>query len=358
MKSYKVVYLILNGSPYGGSEKHVVDLFNTISRKNIESKLICSKGNPMIENIVNPNQVIPMGRGFIDFFKIVKILVKEKPDILHAHAARALLYARVAKFLLSLFGFHHFKLISTSHGLWVPPLKVKLQLHRFMHLLKNQDDLTLSVSKFSKTELINLGYNDSKVKYVYNGIDFSLFDAVRSIKEKVKNVAFVGRLTEQKGISVLMDLIRRESENKSDIKFEIYGSGHLEGYIKEFVKDNQLTNVFIKGHTNNVKEVFLNTDLLVAPSLDEGLPYTLVEAINCGLPVISTSVGGVPEVVENGLNGYLTEAGNCDEFYEAFSKIKSINLSSMSRESIKISQKFSIDNMIGSIENEYKECLK
>ncbi|ELB2784629.1 glycosyltransferase family 4 protein, partial [Vibrio alginolyticus] len=87
-------------------------------------------------------------------------------------------------------------------------------------------------------------------------------------------------------------------------------------------------------------------------------PYTLVEAINCGLPVVSTVVGGIPEIVENGKNGFLVKPGDRDDFYRAFSKIKKENIESMSRESIRISQKFSLSTMVDSIVYEYEECLK
>ncbi|MDL5026138.1 glycosyltransferase family 4 protein [Vibrio sp. TMPB1044] len=358
MKEYKVLYLILNGSPYGGSEKHVVDIVNNIDNKGIDAKLIYSEGNSLIEGINKISITTPMGRGFIDFFKILIIIKNEKPDIIHAHAARALIFARMLKFLLTKFTDQKIKLVSTSHGLWVPPDKKKLQLHRLLHLFKGQDDLTLAVSKYSRCELIEQGYNKDKVKYIYNGIDFSNFNSSRNIKRKVENVTFVGRLTEQKGVSHLMDLIDRESLNRDEIKFEIYGSGHLDTYINDYIKAKNLTNVNVKGHTDNIKDVFLKTDLLIAPSMDEGLPYTLVEAINCGLPVVSTVVGGIPEIVENGKNGFLVKPGDRDGFYRAFSKIKKENIESMSRESIRISQKFALNTMIDSIVYEYEECLK
>ena len=357
MKEYKVLYLILNGSPYGGSEKHVVDIINNISN-NIDAKLVYSEGNALIRGIKKTSMATPMGRGFFDFFKILKIIRNEKPDIIHAHAARALIFARMLKFLLTNFTNQKIKLVSTSHGLWVPPDKKKLQLHRLLHLFKGQDDLTLAVSKYSRYELIEQGYNKDKVKYIYNGIDFNNFNSSRNIKHKVENVTFVGRLTEQKGISHLMDLIDRESLNGDGINFEIYGSGHLDSYINDYIKVKNLTNVNVKGHTDNIKDVFLKADLLIAPSMDEGLPYTLVEAINCGLPVVSTVVGGIPEIVENGKNGFLVEPGDRDDFYRAFSKIKKENVEIMSRESIRISQKFSLSTMIDSIVYEYKECLK
>ncbi|EPH5488520.1 glycosyltransferase [Vibrio vulnificus] len=352
MENSKVVYLILNGSPYGGSEKHVVDIFNKVNR---EKKLVYSHGNSLIDNIDNASGAISIGRGFFGFLKVLRIVKIEKPDILHAHAARGVFFARIVKLLLSKTGFCSFKLISTSHGLWVPPSKKKLRIGSLLHLFKEQDDITLAVSKFSRKELLDLGYAENKLKYIYNGIDFSTFDSVRTIKENVKNVAFIGRLTEQKGIYYLMELIKRE--RKSNVSFEIFGAGHLDDYVGKFIAQNKLKNVSFRGHTNNIKEVFSYTDLLIAPSLDEGLPYTLVEAINCGLPIISTKVGGIPEIVEDGVNGYLVDPGNIEQLCEAFSRIKTADLRSMSLESIKISKKFSLDKMVEAIESEYNKCL-
>lgn len=358
MENFKVLYLILNGTPYGGSEKHVVDVFNKVSESNIDAKLVYSKGNALIERINNTSNTLPLGRGLADFFRLLSIIYNEKPHILHAHAARALIFARFAKLILSVTRLHSFKLISTSHGLWIPPLKNKLQLHRLMHLLKTQDDLTLAVSDFSRRELIEKGYHAKKVKFIYNGIDFSHFDSVRIVKEHVRNVVFVGRLTEQKGISDLMDLVYRENETKSEVSFEIYGSGHLENYIKDYISKKNLKNVTVRGHTDNVSEVFYKADVLVAPSLNEGLPYTLVEAANCGIPILSTKVGGVPEIVYDGVNGYLAEPSDIDDLYSKFQKIKLSDIKSLSSESINVSQKFSLTIMVETILNEYRDCLK
>lgn len=358
MSKYKITFLILNGLPYGGSEKHVVDICNEIDKNRFETQLIYSSGNPLIERLNDKKRAVAIGRTVIDFFKILYIIKKEKPDVLHAHAARALIYGRLIKFILSIFFSQDLKLISTSHGLWVPKNKSRFGLHKLIHFFKGLDDVTLSVSKFSKFELINLGYKKDKVKCIYNGIDFNVFNSSREIKSKIQNVVFVGRLTEQKGISDLMHLILNESKNESNINFKIYGSGHLDKYINKFIFDNNIKNAQLKGHVNNIQDVFKASDLLVAPSIDEGLPYTLVEAINCGLPVISTFVGGVPEVVETGVNGFLVQPGNREALCKAFIKIKNENIQLMSHESIRISQKFSLYTMVRNIESEYQECMK
>jgi glycosyltransferase involved in cell wall biosynthesis len=358
MKKYRVTYLILNGEPYGGSEKHVVDIYNKLNKSKFYPSLLYSKGNPLINNVEDSTNCTATGRGFFDFFKILKAIKDQRPDVLHAHAARALIYARLIKFVLSKFFSHDMKLISTSHGLWVPKSKVKFGLHKLLHIFKDQDDLTLAVSKYSRMELINQGYKAEKVKYIYNGIDFELFNESRKVKDKVEKAIFVGRLTEQKGVSDLMNLILREYKEKSNIIFQIYGTGHLDEYINNFIRDYNLNNVDVKGHANNIEDVFSKSDILIAPSLDEGLPYTLVEAINCGIPIITTCVGGVPEIVEHEVNGFLVKPGNRDELYEALTKMKTTNIQSMSKESIRISQKFSLNLMVHNIESEYQEYLK
>lgn len=358
MIKVKIIYVILNGVPYGGSEKHVIDIYNYISSTNSDVKLIYSKGNSMINRIINKENTFAVGRGMFDFIKILKIIKDERPDIVHAHAARALIFSRLIKFFLKFFFSCEFKLISTSHGLWLPPLKRKLQVHRFMHFMKNQDNLTLAVSSFSRKELIEQGYDKNNIKYIYNGIDFDCFNSCRKIKNKVNHVCFIGRLTEQKGISYLMELILYENKLKSNIKFSIYGTGHLDVYIEDFISKYKLDNVELKGHTENIQDVFYSSDLLIAPSVDEGLPYTLVEAINSGLPIISTRVGGVPEIVENEVNGFIIEPGDQLALNEAFTRIKEETLESMSKESIRISNKFSLKIMLDNINKEYKELLK
>ena len=353
----KIIYIILNGTPYGGSEKHVTDLMNLIDKDKFEKILIYSKGNNLIEKIEKNNRenCIPIDRGILSIVKVIKLLKENKPDIIHVHAARGIFIGRIATLLYKAIYKSKVKLIATSHGLWLPNKKNNCVYKFLMHFLKDKDDKTIAVSYTSKDELIRCGYDTKKLKTIYNGVDFEKYNKYRKLKFKVENISFIGRFTDQKGIKILLEAIKND---KNEFKFNIYGEGELENYIDEYINKNNLTNVKLHGYSNNVVEVFEQSDIVVAPSIDEGLPYVLIEAVNCGLPIISTEVGGIPEIVYNLENGLLIESNSSSKLNEALDKIRKLDVRKLSKKSIEISKKFSIETMIEEIEQVYDEVLK
>jgi len=351
MKS-KILYVILNGEAYGGSEKHVVDLVNHVCNKKFDKYLIYSRNNNMIKDISDSlsRNCISFNRDIKSIFYLIKEIMRIKPQILHLHAARGIVIGRIAAFVCNTIFKLNIKVISTSHGLWLPKEKDNVIFKYAMHFMKNIDECTIAVSEKSRQELIDLGYSSEKVKSVYNGVNFTDFDKYREIKRKVSNISFVGRFTDQKGIKFLLEAIKND---KNSYKFNIYGGGILRDYISNYISKNHLRNVSLNNYSTNVGEVFLNTDVLLAPSIDEGLPYTLVEAINCGVPVIATRVGGVPEVIFDGENGILIESESVSEITDALNIIKKTDVAKLSKNAIDISQKFSVFNMVKKVEEIY-----
>ncbi|MFB1052063.1 glycosyltransferase [Paraliobacillus sp. JSM ZJ581] len=355
-KKIKVVYIILNGDVYGGSEKHVVDLGNLVSDNKYDKYIIYSKGNKMIKHIDKKlmSNCIAVDRNLLNIKQITNIVKKINPDILHLHAARGIFIGRIVGFICQKIYKMKLKIMTTSHGLWLPKNKNNFIYKYLMHFMKKLDKATIAVSERSKKELLEIGYKSDQVYTIYNGVDFKKFDVYRKIKKKIYNISFVGRFTEQKGIRYLMEAI---NDLKSNLHFHIYGEGELENYINDYIKKNQLNNVKLMGYSDNVGEVFKDTDLLIAPSINEGLPYTLVEAINCGVPIISTNVGGIPEIVEHGRNGLLIKPSSTTALVNALEEVKKMDISSFSKESIVISKKFSVKSMVESVEMVYEKVM-
>lgn len=353
----KILYLILNGDTYGGSEKHVVDLYNLVSDTKYVKYLIYSKGNSMITDVNKDllQNCISFDRDISSIFKLIKEIKQINPHILHIHAARGIVIGRIVAFICNRVFKLGIKVLSTSHGLWLPQKKDNRIFKYLMHFMKDIDSCTIAVSDRSKKELLDLGYSPDKVKSIYNGVDFSKFDRYRSIKKYVKNISFVGRFTDQKGIKFLLEAIKKD---ENSFNFNIFGDGELREYITNYIAQYNLKNVQLNGYSKNVGEVFQNTDILLAPSIDEGLPYTLVEAINCGVPLISTRVGGIPEILYDGENGILIESGSVSQITEALNTLKTVDVESLSKKAIDISQKFSINNMVEQVENLYVYLLE
>lgn len=135
---------------------------------------------------------------------------------------------------------------------------------------------------------------------------------------------FMGRLGTRKGIYDLVDvLVKHKAEFNGKMQFLFGGDGEVE-QIQTIIKENGLENIVqYQGWVNGEKkEKLLNlADAYILPSYNEGLPISILEAMSYGLPTISTKVGGIPEIIVDGVNGYLITPGDKDAIYASIKKL-------------------------------------
>lgn len=133
-------------------------------------------------------------------------------------------------------------------------------------------------------------------------------------------MTFLGRLCKRKGIYDLMEVLtNHKAEFDGKVKFLFGGDGDVE-QVKEIIKENGLENIAeYEGWVNgDKKEQLLNmADAYILPSYNEGLPISVLEAMSYSLPIISTTVGGIPEILKNGENGFIMEPGDEKAIYNA-----------------------------------------
>jgi glycosyltransferase involved in cell wall biosynthesis len=128
------------------------------------------------------------------------------------------------------------------------------------------------------------------------------------LKERREKTRFgiVCRFTEQKGIPYILSALKDFREKYGDVFFTFAGQGELETTIREFVDLNGMKNVRIVGVPSAV-DVLREMDVFVHPGLDDAMPVSIVEALMCGVPCVATRVGGVPDLVRDGVEGFLVE---------------------------------------------------
>jgi glycosyltransferase involved in cell wall biosynthesis len=115
----------------------------------------------------------------------------------------------------------------------------------------------------------------------------------------VRTICFVGRLAEEKGVSYLLKAIKEVKKDWDGIKLCVVGDGPLRGDLEELNRQlGLLDDTVFAGQTDGVLSFYQQADLFVLPSLTEGLPLSLLEALSCGLPVVATAVGGSREIVD------------------------------------------------------------
>ncbi len=142
----------------------------------------------------------------------------------------------------------------------------------------------------------------SKIKIIQNYIDIELFKPLNISKEKSR-IIFVGRLEKQKNLFNLIEAI-----DNLPIKLVLVGKGSLKEKLKNFAKEKN-AKVEFKGNIPNeeLPEELNKSEVFILPSLYEGCPKTLLEAMSCGLPCIGTNVDGIKEIIQHQENGYLCE---------------------------------------------------
>jgi len=161
---------------------------------------------------------------------------------------------------------------------------------------------------------------EDKVAVIYNGIDINDLPAVNK-QDKLKQlninpgtdviIGTVARLHKQKGMEYFIDAAAGVLQKKNNVKFIIVGDGPDRQKLENKVTDSNLQDkVYFTGYRNDSSELISVFDIFVLPSLWEGTPNVVLEAMGYGIPVISTDTGGVSEIITDNQNGLLAPPGN------------------------------------------------
>ena len=203
---------------------------------------------------------------------------------------------------------------------------IKLNYFERYHLsriiLKNVADLYLSITKKMKKELTILGIPENKIVYFPNAVDTKIFQPRK--KEMDNTILFVGRIAPHKGLHVLLESLKFI---KNSVNLEIIGplGWNLE-YNKNMLRLIEIENrrgrhkVRYLGSVDTratVIEAYQKASIFVLPSHHEPFGIVFLEAMSCETPVVSTTGGGVPEVVRDGENGILVPVNNPLKLAEA-----------------------------------------
>lgn len=325
----------------GGPAKHVVWLNEALQDDDFKSVLVTGRvpvGEEDMSYFADQNGIKPifieqMSRELspqdaISLWKIYRQLINEKPDIIHTHTAKAGTVGRVAGFLYrwltpkTLIGQpRKVKIIHTFHGHifhgYYSDLKTKIFLFIEKTLAKFATDKIIVISDQQRSEIsgeFKVGKN-KQFEVIRLGLDLKAFEnweAKKSILRKeigVENdellVGLVGRLTEIKNHEMFLRVAKsyQDDTKKSDIpklKFVIIGDGHLREQLEQKCIELGIENtVKFLGNRNDADVFYAGLDIVALTSLNEGTPLSLIEAMANDKPIISTSVGGVVDLLGN-----------------------------------------------------------
>lgn len=217
--------------------------------------------------------------------------------------------------------------------------------------------------------LLKLGIPNSKMHVIKRGVDIERFRPIgkrENIKKELgikKNnvvILFVGRLEQVKGIDYLIQAAKQLLKEYNYLTFVFAGEGTLRRKYEEMTQSIR-ENVMFLGFRNDVCQLMNAADIFVLPSRSEAHPISVLEANACGLPVVASRVGGVPEIITDGVNGICVTPKNTNELAEALRKL--ITNPSLAKEMGKkgrvfVKQCFSEEIVASKVEKYYQQVIR
>ncbi len=250
--------------------------------------------------------------------KINRIIKDYKPDIIQANSGETLKYLVFSKIL---FGWNTPLVFRNASevGRYIKSYPQKL----FNRFLYKKVDHIISVSSQSKQDFLRLFPDfNNKISYIPIGVETEInINEGSFFSKKKKHIIHVGGFTFEKNHFELIDIFNDLKKYDSNIHLHLVGDGALKRRIEEKVEVLNLTdNVTFYGFMNKPMELIKSADVLVLPSLIEGLPGVILEAMLVKTPVVAYNVGGIKEIL-NSETGFLIESGKKQEFIDAIHKV-------------------------------------
>jgi glycosyltransferase involved in cell wall biosynthesis len=252
------------------------------------------------------------------FFDLYKI--KDQFDIIHAHS-HLFFSSNICAVLRK---FPSPPLIITNHGIesqTAPAWVNTLYLPSIGKWTLNSADRIICYTSGEKASLEHLGVEAEKIEVIHNGINTDKFTPVGN-KEEIKSILWVGRFQPGKGIEYLIKAFSLLNEKYPDIKLLMVGEGPLkQKIIQQIVQLNLERSIIVKDFIPNssMPEIYQTSDAFVLPSLYEGVPRTILEAMASGLPVVCSNLSHLTRIVEG--SGLLIPPRDANAIFEALSTL-------------------------------------
>ncbi len=298
------------------------------------------------------------------FMTLLKLIHNFKPDIIHTHTAKAGVLGRFA----GLIAYPRAKRIHTFHGHllhgYFSPVKTNFII-LIERVLASFSATLIPIGNQVRNDLLEAGIgNPKQYSVIFPGLDHlpiqskvSARDQLRLEADKIY-IVFVGRLTQIKRPDRLIEIARHLKISQSKVELLIAGAGEKFTEIQEVATRESLPMVFL-GWRNDIGRILSASDIAILCSDNEGIPLSLIQASQAGLPIISTNVGSVNDIVIHGETGLLTETNTqrliqaVDELISSPAEMVQFGLASKARSE----SHFSLSGMIQAHEKLYSQVI-
>jgi glycosyltransferase involved in cell wall biosynthesis len=385
IKPIKIINL-LSRMNIGGPSVHAALLTKYLNNERFHSLLISgtlSEGEGDMSYLINQHQIehrsiktLQREISALDDLKAVRelyhIFREEKPQIVHTNLAKAGMVGRLAAWLAGVPVILH-----TYHGHvfagYFGPVKTKIYIfiERFMarlssrivvvsNMIKKEICSVYKITTEKKTSVIPLGFELEKMESLnkYRGNFRKKF----SIPINAPIIGIVGRITGIKNHQLFLEIANLFLKNNDKIHFLVIGDGELREEIELNVKDLGITrNVHFAGWITETAMMYADLDIMLQTSKNEGTPVTVIEAMYYKIPVVTSNVGGLSDLIEDGVTGFLVNSLNAEDYIPHIRKLLG---SDGERQKIGntahhfILEQFNVNRLIADMTKLYTELLK
>ena len=344
----------------GGTEKYLLYITKALKNKfNFYVGYLKEEGSVAAELRAEGIPVYKLN----NLYKLYTFCRKNKIQLLHTHLYRANILGRIMG------KFANVPIIISSQrsiDAW------KLFYHSLLDKWTMQfTDCIIANSEQTKKILIEREkVTSNKILVIYNGIntknyipkmDSGLLKRELKIDINTAIIGYVGRLHCEKGVDYIPEIAVNLKKYISQFKFLIIGDGPWKQELRKEIKNRYLTeDVILISNKNNILDFISIMDLVVLPSREESFPQVILEAMSMSKPVVAADVGGVGEIVINGLNGILVSPGDTESFTRGICQIlkeknKAYEMGKAGRK--QVFENFGIEKLINSTESIYNDLI-
>lgn len=333
----KICFVITKGA-WGGAQKYLYTLATSLPKDKYDVIAVVGNGNVLKEKLekngVKTFEIKSLKRDIsifseiVSFIRLYKIIWKESPDILHLNSPKASgMGALIGRVLLTP------QIIQTAHGFsFNEPRNFfsKFLIYTFSYITVVLCTKTIVIARNEKGQAENMPFvNHNKIILIRNGIEkINFIDKSivrRALLERVPHTGLpipdvngkevwmgtISELHKNKGHKYILEALSRVKE---PFIFFIIGEGEERKNIENLIVEKDLQNkVYLLGFIDMANLYLKAFDIFTLTSLKEGLPYTLLEAGLAGNAIVSTYVGGIPDIIDDGKNGLLSKKKDVKE---------------------------------------------
>lgn len=361
---------------YGGPEKQIIEHLKRLDKSQYHGALASfqEQGNPnetleKAKIAALTHHGIPMS-GPLDIRaqrNLTKLILREKVDLLCVHGYKSCVMGWWASAKAKI------PILAFSRGYTAEDKKVAFYEWLERRVLRRVTGI-ISVSEGQRRRLVSFGIRDKPNWVVHNAVSvvaapqYSPISLSRSVHDRLgipengKIVVSAGRLSPEKGHRFLVEAVSILTQKRNGAYFLFCGDGPCQKDLKRQAQQLGIAEQCrFMGFRRDLHEIFQAMDLMVLPSLTEGLPNVVLESFAFGKPVVATAVGGVPEVVEHGVNGFLIPSKRPHLMAEAIEKC--LMSSDMAKQfgkagRHKVESQFSFELQAHKLEAVYREVLQ